>query len=165
MDGGLFPALTDMNSAHVLHRWVAGVVGLVVVGTGWVAWRTQRSHPVLVRLAVAAAVLFPLQALVGGLQVLTGLEEWTQTIHLALGAVIWVIAAALAIAAYYEARSEVRRAGAPATVAPAAPPANDEPAEDPGAEAPTPIAGPVPATLHRWPLRPAAPTPSARTSP
>ncbi len=104
MDGGLFPALTDMNSAHVLHRWVAGVVGLVVIGTGWAAWRTQRSHPVLVRLGVAAAILFPLQALVGGLQVLTGLDEWTQTIHLALGAVIWVIAAALAIAAYYEAR-------------------------------------------------------------
>jgi protoheme IX farnesyltransferase len=148
MDGGLFPALTDMNSAHVLHRWVAGVVGLVVVGTGWVAWRTQRSHPLLVRLGLAAAILFPLQALVGGLQVLTGLEEWTQTIHLALGAVIWVIAAALAMAAYYEARFEARLAGAPArapaTETLAAPPANDEPAEDPGVESRDPGPGPGP---------------------
>ena len=125
MNGGLFPALTDMNSAHVLHRWVAGVVGLVVVGTGWLAWTTQRSHPVLVRLGVAAAILFPLQALVGGLQVLTGLDKWTQTFHLALGAVIWVIAAALAIAAYYEARL----AEVPAPMTLAAPPANDEPTE------------------------------------
>ncbi len=124
MDGGLFPALTDMNAAHVLHRWVAGVVGLVVVGTGWVAWRTQRSHPVLVRLGVAAAILFPLQALVGGLQVLTGLDEWTQTIHLALGAVIWAIAAALAIAAYYEARLAAPPPAA-TTAPPTTPPAND----------------------------------------
>ncbi|MDP2349846.1 MAG: heme o synthase [Chloroflexota bacterium] len=104
MDGGLFPALTDMNAAHVLHRWVAGVVGMIVVVTGWAAWRTQRPRPALVRLGVAAALLFPLQAVIGGLQVLTGLEEWTQTLHLALGAIVWGITAALAVAAYYEAR-------------------------------------------------------------
>jgi heme o synthase len=104
MDGSLFPSLTDANAAHVLHRWVAGVVGVIVMGTGWVAWRTQRGVPVLRRLGVAAALLFPLQALIGGLQVLTGLEEWTQTLHLALGAIIWALAAALAVAAYYEAR-------------------------------------------------------------
>ena len=104
MDGGLFPALTDMNTAHVLHRWVAGVVGVIVVATGWAAWRTQRRRPVLVRLGVATAVLFLAQAVVGGLQVLTGLEEWTQTLHLALGAITWGLATALAVAAYYEAR-------------------------------------------------------------
>ena len=58
------------------------------------------------------AVLFPIQALIGGLQVLTQLAEWTQTLHLALGAVIWTLAAALAVAAYYEART----ATVPATI-------------------------------------------------
>ncbi len=70
----------------------------------WAAWRTQRPRPALVRLGVTAAILFPLQAVIGGLQVLTGLDEWTQTLHLALGAIVWAIAAALAVAAYYEAR-------------------------------------------------------------
>jgi protoheme IX farnesyltransferase len=117
MDGSLFPALNDANAAHVLHRWVAVVVGFIVMGTGLVAWRTQRRHPVLVWLGVAAALLFPLQGLVGGLQVLTGLEKWTQTLHVALSAIIWALAAALAVAAYYEARV----AGSPAaTIAPGA---------------------------------------------
>ena len=125
MDGGLFPALTDMNTAHVLHRWVAGLVGLIVVATGWAAWRTQRPRPALVRLGVTAAILFPLQAVIGGLQVLTGLDEWTQTLHLTLGAIVWAIAAALAVAAYYEARV----AGAPETTTAITPPPSDDPDE------------------------------------
>ena len=62
MDGTLFPPLTDVTTAHVLHRWVAVVVGVIVVAIAVVAWRTQRDHPTLVRLAVAAAVLFAIQA-------------------------------------------------------------------------------------------------------
>ena len=41
------------------------------------------------RLALVAAVLFPIQAIVGGLQILTDLSGWSQTLHLALGAIIW----------------------------------------------------------------------------
>jgi heme o synthase len=107
MNGSLFPPLTDANTAHVLHRWVAIVVGLIVWATALVAWRTQRSRPVLVRLAVSAAVLFAVQAVVGGLQVLTGLAEWTQTLHLALGAVIWALLVGLAVVAYFEARTQL----------------------------------------------------------
>jgi heme A synthase len=44
MNGSLFPPLTDANSAHVLHRWVAVVVGLIVAAGRVVAWRTQRGH-------------------------------------------------------------------------------------------------------------------------
>jgi protoheme IX farnesyltransferase len=106
MGGTLFPVLTEVTTTHVLHRWVAIVVGLVVVAIAIVAWRTQRRHPALVRLAAAAAVLFPIQAAIGGLQVLTRLAEWTQTLHLALGALIWMCMAALVAASYYAARLE-----------------------------------------------------------
>ena len=81
----------------MIHRWVAVVVGLIVVAVAVVAWRTQRQHPVVVRLAVIAAILFPIQALIGGLQVLTRLEPWTQTLHLALGAFIWGAMAGLVV--------------------------------------------------------------------
>ena len=53
-DGG-GPPLTELTSAHVLHRWVAIVVGVIVVGTALVAWRTQRAfstylfHPVFAK--------------------------------------------------------------------------------------------------------------------
>jgi protoheme IX farnesyltransferase len=106
MGGSLFPELSEVTATHVLHRWVAIVVGLVIVGIAIVAWRTQRHRPAVVRLALAAAVLYPIQALVGGLQVMTRLAEWTQTLHLALGALIWMIMAALAVESYHAARRE-----------------------------------------------------------
>ena len=104
MNGSLIPAVTDVTAAHVLHRWVAGLVGLIVIGLAVVAWRTQRDHPTLVRLSVVAAVLFAIQVAIGGAQVMTSLAEWTQTLHLALGAVIWATLTGLTVTSYYTAR-------------------------------------------------------------
>jgi heme o synthase len=104
MGGTLVPALTDATSAHVLHRWVAVVVGLIVLVVAVAAWRTERSHPAIVRLATGAAALFAVQVVVGGAQVLTRLAPWTQTLHLALGAVIWALMAGLVVTSYYTAR-------------------------------------------------------------
>jgi hypothetical protein len=42
---------------------------------------------------------------------MTKLAEWTQTLHLALGALIWMLMAALVVAAYYAARLEAAGAG------------------------------------------------------
>ncbi|MFI5043143.1 MAG: COX15/CtaA family protein, partial [Acidimicrobiales bacterium] len=105
MGGTFFPPLTAVTTTQVLHRWVAVVVGLIVVAVAVIAWRTQRRHPAIVRLALIAAVLFPIQAVVGGLQVLTQLDAWTQTLHLALGAFIWGALAALVVVSYYTART------------------------------------------------------------
>ncbi|MBI3749215.1 MAG: protoheme IX farnesyltransferase, partial [Chloroflexi bacterium] len=105
MGGTLVPPVTDVTGAQVLHRWVAAVVGLIVLAVAVVAWRTQRDRPTLVRLSVGTAALFGLQVVIGGAQVLTRLAEWTQTLHLALGAVIWATMAGLTVTSYYSARS------------------------------------------------------------
>ncbi len=105
MGGTLAPALTDVTSAHILHRWVAAVVGVIVVVVAISAWRTQRDHPVLVRLAVGAAALYAVQVVIGGLQVLTGLADWTQTLHLALGAVIFALLVGLTVESFHAART------------------------------------------------------------
>ncbi|HET9613546.1 MAG TPA: heme o synthase, partial [Candidatus Limnocylindrales bacterium] len=119
MNGTLFPPVTDANSAHVLHRWVAIIVGLIVAAVLVAAWRRRpRTRPVI-RLATIAAVLFPIQAVVGGFQILTGLSGWSQTLHLALGAIIWALLVALVAVSYLEARTapadaiEGGRAGLP----------------------------------------------------
>jgi protoheme IX farnesyltransferase len=104
MGGTFFPALTDVTATHVLHRWVAVIVGLIVAAIAIAALRTQRQHPVIARLALAAAVVYVAQAIVGGLQVLTQLAAWTQTLHVALGATVWALICALAVTAYYTAR-------------------------------------------------------------
>ncbi|HEY7131959.1 MAG TPA: COX15/CtaA family protein, partial [Candidatus Limnocylindrales bacterium] len=76
MDGSIFPAVTDANSAHVLHRWVAVIVGVIVAAVFVAALQQRpRSRPI-VALATIAAVLFPIQAIVGGLQILTDLSGW-----------------------------------------------------------------------------------------
>ncbi|HEY7524235.1 MAG TPA: heme o synthase [Candidatus Limnocylindrales bacterium] len=107
MNGSLAPALsTEPVAAHALHRWVAIVVGFLVAVVAIVAWRTQRARPWVAWLALVAAVLYPIQALIGGLQVLTRLEEWTQTLHVALGAVLWALLVAVATGAHYAARAE-----------------------------------------------------------
>ena len=118
MNGSLFPELTDDTSAHVLHRWIAIVVGLIVAAVVLVAWRTQRHNRTLTWLATALAVLYPVQALIGGLQILTGLDGWTQTLHLALGALIWAALVGLAAVSYYSARTTAAwREGDPARLA------------------------------------------------
>jgi protoheme IX farnesyltransferase len=105
MNESLIPPLTELTSAHVLHRWVAALVGAIVVALTIVAWRTQRDEPTIVRLAVGAAVLFAIQVAIGGLQVLTRLSAWTQTLHLALGAVILATLVGLTVTSYYAART------------------------------------------------------------
>ena len=105
MNGALIPALNDLTSPHVLHRWIAAIVGVIVAALAVVAWRTQRDRPTLVRLAVGAAILFGVQVIVGGLQVMTRLSAWTQTLHLALGAVIFALLLGLTVTSYYAARS------------------------------------------------------------
>ena len=119
MNGSLFPALTDANSAHVLHRWIAVIVGLIVGAVLLAAWRERPRNARVVRLALLAAALFPIQAVIGGLQILTGLSGWTQTLHLALGAVIWALLVGLVVVSYLEGRSVVREpaGGSGATVA------------------------------------------------
>jgi protoheme IX farnesyltransferase len=100
MNGTFFPTLTDANSAHVLHRWIAVVVGLIVAAVVVAAWRLRPRARSIVRLATVTAVLFPIQSLIGGLQILTGLSGWTQTLHLAGGALIWALLVALVSVSY-----------------------------------------------------------------
>jgi heme o synthase len=107
MGGTLLPPLADASSAQILHRWVAAIVAVIVLVVAVAAVRTQRSRPVIVRLAVGAAGLFAVQIVVGGLQVLTDLSAWSQTLHLALGAIIWALLAALTVVSYYTARTEL----------------------------------------------------------
>ena len=111
MGGTFFPPLTDVTSAQVLHRWIAVLVGFIVLAVWIAARRTQREHRLLIRLAASAAGLFPIQAIVGGAQILGRLAAWTQVLHLALGAAIWGLMAALAFAAYYTARTTSEAVG------------------------------------------------------
>ncbi len=123
MNGSLVPAapdgqprLAELYGAHALHRYVAGVVFAILAAATWVAWRARSASPRIARLAVAVLALYAVQVIVGALQITTQLAAWTQTLHVALGALVWGGTVALAVTAYYEARSAapVQGAGAEA---------------------------------------------------
>jgi heme o synthase len=112
MNGTLLPIgpatpsdVAALYGAHALHRYVAAVVLVILAVVAAGAWRARAARPEMARLAVGILALYGVQVVVGGLQVLTQLAPWTQTLHVALGALIWGGAAGLAIWAYYAART------------------------------------------------------------
>jgi protoheme IX farnesyltransferase len=106
------PAIAALQMSHVLHRVVAAVVGVIVLFTGWIAWRRWGSgawgprgaRPTLLALTGTAAALFAVEVVVGAAQILTTLAAWSVALHLALGAAIWALLVAAAVYAYCEAR-------------------------------------------------------------
>jgi protoheme IX farnesyltransferase len=111
MNGSLVPLapevradLAGLYGAHALHRYAAAVVLLILAGVAWVAWRRRASQPRLARLAIGVLAVYLVQVIVGALQIATLLAPWTQTLHVALGALVWGGSVALAVASYYEAR-------------------------------------------------------------
>jgi protoheme IX farnesyltransferase len=126
MNGSILPAapadrpdLQLLFGTHVLHRYVAAVVLVILAAVTWAARRGRASRPGLARLAELVFVVYLVQVVVGALQVWTLLAAWTQTLHVALGAIAWGGMVALATAAYYGARVVVpaaeRGVGGPAS--------------------------------------------------
>ncbi|HEX2625975.1 MAG TPA: heme o synthase, partial [Candidatus Limnocylindrales bacterium] len=124
MSGSILPATSDdatvqaMFATHALHRYVAAIVLLILVAVAWAAWRNRSARPRLARMAVAILAIYVVQVIIGAAQIWTQLAPWTQTLHVALGALVWGGSVALAVSAYYGARAGVRAeagggAGAP----------------------------------------------------
>jgi protoheme IX farnesyltransferase len=131
MNGSIVPIapagrddLAALYGAHALHRYVAAIVFVILAATAWVAWRVRATSPRqarLARLALTILAIYVVQVVVGALQVFTLLAPWTQTLHVALGALVWGGMVALATAAYYEARIAAPSAGETAAEPPSTP--------------------------------------------
>src|SRR5262245_62129238 len=123
MNGSVFPQAPEpppgadifINSGllatHALHRYAAAAVFLILAVVSWVAWRRRAAQPRLAPLALAILSIYGIQVVVGGLHVLLPLDPSTQTLRGACGALAWGGSAALAMAAYYEARVAAPVAG------------------------------------------------------
>lgn len=85
--------------AEWAHRGVAVVVGLLVVSTALVAWST-RDRAIVVGPAVVAALLLPVQVLLGGLTVTESLEPIIVTSHLATAVLILVSVTVTAVGSW-----------------------------------------------------------------
>ena len=114
MNGSIVPVapagrddLELMFGTHALHRYVAAVVLAILAAVAWAAWRNRAARPNLARMALAILAVYIVQVIVGAAQIWTALAPWTQTLHVALGALVWGGSVALATSAYYGARAVV----------------------------------------------------------
>jgi heme o synthase len=106
------PQLALLEMSHFLHRFVAAVVGLIVVVATILSWRAVRGRlggtsgsQAVLGLIAGAAALYAVQVVVGALQIWTTLASWAVALHLGLGAAIWALVVAAAVVSYFEARS------------------------------------------------------------
>lgn len=70
------------------NRLLTFVLVAIAVLTFLAVWRIRREHRDLFALALAMALGIPLQAVVGGVTVLTGLNPWVVGIHFVISAVL-----------------------------------------------------------------------------
>ena len=105
MGGTLFPPITELATPMIVHRYATVIVALILISAIWIV-RREKGSPMLVRqLLTYGAVVFAVQCVIGAIQIFTKLAPWTQTLHVALATVIWVLTVGAASVALLEGRS------------------------------------------------------------
>jgi cytochrome c oxidase assembly protein subunit 15 len=101
MNGRLLPALSSTAVvAHVVHRYLAALVAVVVLAAALRSMRLKQRLPVPARYARVAAGMFAVEVAIGALNVWTNLNEVVVTLHLATGAAIWGSLVAMTVTAH-----------------------------------------------------------------
>jgi protoheme IX farnesyltransferase len=94
-----FPTVGPSATA-MLHRYVAAIVGLLVVAACVEAWRHRRDAPGLGPLAIATGVIFLAQVAIGAANPLTGFSPWALGAHPAVASLLWCSVVGLAAVAW-----------------------------------------------------------------
>jgi heme A synthase len=82
---------------HFAHRFLAALVGLIVLGLVWQAWRERDKAPIVFALALAALGVFCVQAMIGAANIWTELADEVTALHLATASLMWTVLALLDI--------------------------------------------------------------------
>ncbi len=81
-EGVVVPELEGATAIEFGHRVFAGVTMLAVVGAAWYAVRGRASDPLTTRLIIGALAAILVQAVLGGITVLTELDGMVRLAHL-----------------------------------------------------------------------------------
>lgn len=87
-NGGFLPE-GNLAWIHMSHRWIAGIIGVVVLWCALLSWRERMNSQLIAWVGVLVAVLLILQILVGASNVWTGLQPILRVLHLALATCLW----------------------------------------------------------------------------
>ena len=84
----------------MLHRYIAAIVGVLVVASCIEAWRHRRDAPGLGPLAIATAAIFIAQVAIGAANPLTQFSPWALGAHPAVASLLWCSVVGLAAVAW-----------------------------------------------------------------
>ena len=100
-NGSLMPGGGSAEGLHFLHRLVAGILGIMILGLIYQAFEERRRQPLLIWLSVASGVLYVAQALIGAANIWTELAAGVVVTHLSLAALLWCVMVTISALAYY----------------------------------------------------------------
>ncbi len=98
-DDGPFPTF-GAPAIHMAHRWVAAVVGVVLLAACWQAWRHRSESAGLGVLSVLTAAAFVVQVALGAANPLSGFAPWALGVHPAVASLLWCLTVALTAVAW-----------------------------------------------------------------
>ena len=92
--------MSGAAAIHMLHRYVAAAVGVLVAFAVAGAWRRRREVPGIGAAAIVTGVFFVAQVVIGALNPLSGFSAWPLGAHAAVATVLWCATVALAVLAW-----------------------------------------------------------------
>jgi len=91
---------TGAPAIAMLHRYIAAIVGVIVVVACVEAWRHRRDAPGLGPLAIATVAIFTAQVAIGAANPLTQFSPWALGAHPAVASLLWCSVVGLAAVAW-----------------------------------------------------------------
>src|SRR5207302_725680 len=95
-DDGALP-MFGPAAVHMAHRWVAGIVGAVVLAACWQAWKHRREAEGLGPLAIITAVVLVAQVAIGAANPLSAFSPWALGAHPAVASLLWCCIVAMTV--------------------------------------------------------------------
>ena len=105
--GGIVPPHEQEALIESTHRFVAALVGILVIATAVFAWRHFRGTPAVLWPAIAAVPLVGIQGVIGAITVWEELPAEIVATHLLLAMAILTVMAATALAMFNEIRGGI----------------------------------------------------------
>jgi heme A synthase len=99
-NGSVFPGGDSSVGLHVLHRMVAGLLGILLLATAYMAFE-ERRPPLIIGVMLFACAAYVAQALVGAANIWTETAAAVVVTHLSLAALLWCVMVAVTAISYY----------------------------------------------------------------
>lgn len=88
-NGSALPSNDDQEIIHMVHRYLAGLLLFFIAAFVIMAWRRRGELFWAAPVAIAAAILYVLQVMVGAFNVWYSFPDWLTVSHTAIAAGVW----------------------------------------------------------------------------